>query len=150
MFITVKKKSIQFSLIFAVLMLAMIVVARTPASEGELVRKYLKELGFGTEIYPVETSGITIPSKFNSTYQYYNELQCQAGFDLEMYKGVVCTRYTFVINSPQVLSGMKVNVLVENRKIIGGDIATENIDGVLLPLHDAQVLCEEKSRWSFN
>lgn len=80
---------------------------------------------------------ITIPLEFNETYQNYNALQKKAGFDLSAYKGSKVKVYTYKVVSYgpfKAKDNARLNLMVYNGRIIGGDISTVSTDGVMLPL----------------
>ncbi len=79
---------------------------------------------------PVETEVFEIPEKFNPVYEEYNKIQKEAGYDLSLYKGKKCMRYTYLIPSENA----RANIIVYDGKIIGGDICSITLDGVMIPL----------------
>lgn len=79
---------------------------------------------------PLEIVEITIPHSFNKVYQRYNELLKESGYDLSLYKGKKCMRYTYLIPSKNA----RANILVHNHKIIGGDISGITLDGIMIPI----------------
>ncbi len=79
---------------------------------------------------PAEVVDVTIPERFNAVYERYNNLLKEGGYDLTPYKGKKCKRYTYLIPSENA----RANILVYNGKIIGGDISSITIDGIMLPI----------------
>ena len=79
---------------------------------------------------PVEIVSVLIPETFNDVYKRYNSLQQEGGYDLSLYKGKECIRYTYPIPS---LSA-RANILVYDGKIIGGDICGITLDGIMIPI----------------
>ena len=90
----------------------------------------LKNMGYSPSSEPVEIIELIIPEEWGAVYENYNELQKQGGFDLSAYKGQTCTRYTYDI--PDLFA--RGNVLVVDGEIIGGDICSITLDGIMLPL----------------
>ena len=82
------------------------------------------------ETEPFEVVEIQIPKTFGKVYQRYNELLKKGGYDLSLYKGKKCTRYTYRIPSLNA----RANILVCGGKIIGGDISGITIDSIMIPL----------------
>lgn len=89
--------------------------------------------GFGWNIgEETESIQVVIPSVFNDVYKKYNDIQISEGYDLSLYKGKICTRYTYIVlNYPDVTDQVYANLLVFEGKIIGGDICTYAIDGFM-------------------
>lgn len=91
----------------------------------------VKEMGYDdVSEKPYEVVEITIPTKFNSVYERYNNLLRKNGYDLSNYKGKKCHRYTYLIPSENA----RANIIVYEGKIIGGDISSITIDGIMLPI----------------
>jgi len=82
------------------------------------------------ETVPFEVQEITIPETFGKVYLRYNELLKKGGYDLSLYKGKQCTRYTYRIPSLNA----RANILVYEGKIIGGDICGITIDSIMIPI----------------
>ncbi len=93
---------------------------------------------FGWEVAPelVEEKPVTIPETFDDTWQSYNMLQKEAGFDLTKYQGKEVMRYTYQLrNFPmQVDQPVYVNILVFEGRLIGGDCMVTDLQGFMLPL----------------
>ena len=79
---------------------------------------------------PYEVVEFTIPSEFNDVWENYNILQKENGYDLGLYKGKKCKRYTYLIPAKNA----RANIIVCEGKIIGGDISSITIDGIMKPL----------------
>lgn len=91
---------------------------------------YISSLGITVDETCEETKEITIPSKFNDVYEDYNKLQLDAGFDLSAYMGCKVIRYTYKIAD----SEKRVDLLVFDGRVIGGDIVSYELDGQIEPL----------------
>lgn len=95
--------------------------------------KYLNELGLEVEADSVVESEIRIPNTFSDVYLKYNEMQQEAGFNLEEYKGLVVTKYTYSV-SQQNLTNVYVNILCYKGEVIGGDVSSSQLSGFMIPL----------------
>ena len=85
----------------------------------------------------ISSKEITIPLEFGETYENYNNIQKKAGFDLSKYKGCKATVYTYSVLSYgpfEEKDQARLNLIVYNGRIIGGDISSVSIDGIMLPL----------------
>lgn len=112
---------------FAAVACAALPFNRTGADYSAIARKMGYE---GVEPFPCETVEIVIPKSFNTVYEKYNELLKQGGYDLTPYCGKRCTRYTYLIDG----GAARLNVIVCEGKLIGGDICSLSIDGVMIPI----------------
>ena len=93
--------------------------------------RIVREMGYDdVSEKPYEVSEFTIPYEFNAVYERYNNLLKQSGYDLSLYKGKKCKRYTYLIPSLNA----RANIIVHNGKIIGGDISGITLDGIMLPI----------------
>lgn len=79
---------------------------------------------------PYEVVEFEIPMKFNSVWENYNNLLKEKGYDLSLYKGKKCKRYTYLIPSENA----RANIIVSDGKIIGGDISSITLDGIMIPI----------------
>lgn len=98
---------------------------------------FLRENGYSVAS-PV-TKEITIPSEFGEVYENYNELQKEQGFDLSKYKGENAVSYTFPVigyvdENGEANNNVQAHVLVCDGRIIGGDIASTELNGFMLPI----------------
>lgn len=92
--------------------------------------KFLSSLGYSPDITDEESQDFTIPAVFSDVYENYNELQKLSGSDLSLYKTADCTRYTY----PDGDTGYRLNIIVYDGKIIGGDRCCAALDGDMTPL----------------
>ena len=113
--------SIGFILIFR------IGAEKTQPVFSETLRKMGYELASDS---PYEVVELTIPTEFNEVWKKYNNLQKEKGYDLSLYKGKKCKRYTYLIPSQNA----RANILVFDGKIIGGDISGIALDGIMIPI----------------
>ena len=91
----------------------------------------VKEMGYDdVSETPYEVVEFTIPTEFNEVYNRYNELLKSAGYDISPYKGKTCKRYTYLIPSENA----RANIIVYDGEIIGGDISSITLDGIMIPI----------------
>ena len=97
--------------------------------------KFISDLGWIVDEDPVEVRQIAIPQEFDDVYSNYNEIQLSQGYDLTKYAGRSAKRWTYIIrNYPDVSSDedyVRINLLVCDGKIIGGDVCSIKLDGVM-------------------
>lgn len=92
------------------------------SSDEEIVR-YIKELGYEVEPESMISREITIPKKFDETYEKYNELQKEYGFDLSKYRGKKAMLYTWeIVNHPESQCALLEIMIYKNKPIGGSDI----------------------------
>ena len=97
----------------------------------EVFSRTVKEMGYDdVSETPYEVVEFPIPMEFNEVYTRYNELLKTAGYDLSPYKGKLCKRYTYLIPSRNA----RANILVYEGEIIGGDISSITLDGIMIPI----------------
>ena len=95
------------------------VVAPTDQQRTE----YLRSLGWETEPSPTEILEFVLPRPLNASYEEYNQLQLEQGFDLAPYAGMNVTRYSYpVTNHPKAPQQVQANLYLCGDTIIGGDI----------------------------
>ncbi len=92
--------------------------------------RVLVNMGYAVSGEPIETVEVIIPEDWNAVYRRYNDLQAEGGFDLWPYRGRRCTRYTYAIPEQNARG----NVLVYRGNVIGGDICSITLDGIMLPI----------------
>ena len=94
--------------------------------------EFLSKFGWKVDNEPAEIHEVTIPQKFNDTYEKYNQIQKEQGFNLEKHKGQQCKRFTYkVLNYKNNPNGVNANLLVYKNKIIGGDISSVELSGFM-------------------
>lgn len=93
---------------------------------------------FGWQVDPgsEKCERIKIPEYFGATYEKYNEIQNGCGFDLNPYKGKMVFKYSYIVLNPPEISSetFYVNILVCEDCMIGGDVETDKLDGIILPV----------------
>ena len=94
----------------------------TAASE-EARAEYLRSLGWEIETSPMETLEFMLPQPLNDSYEEYNTLQKEQGFDLEPYAGMQVKRYSYrVLNYPNYPDDVQADLYLCGDVVIGGDI----------------------------
>ena len=94
----------------------------TAASEEERA-EYLRSLGWEIETSPMETLEFMLPQPLNDSYEEYNALQKEQGFDLEPYAGMQVKRYSYrVLNYPNYPDDVQADLYLCGDVVIGGDI----------------------------
>lgn len=95
------------------------------------VRTFLADAGWETSLSG-QTESVTIPNDWNTTFEGYNQIQVDQGYDLAPLKGKHVTRYTFAVtNYPDPNEKILANVLVYKGRIVGGDLSTTRADGYM-------------------
>ena len=95
----------------------------------------VKQMGYDdVSETPYEVVEFEIPMKFNSVWENYNNLLKEKGYDLSLYKGKKCKRYTYLIPSENA----RANIIVSEGKIIGGDISSITLDGIMIPIKSSE------------
>ncbi len=91
---------------------------------------FLGAFGYEVDPQPALIEEVVIPAEFDETYKEYNNCQKLSGFDLEKYKGCRVKKYTYYIsNYPDYKEDVVANLLIYNKKVIGGDISSVKLDG---------------------
>ena len=106
---------------------------------------YLASYGWTTENEPLETVETAIPTEFDETYEKYNSLQKEQGYDLSAYKGKTVTRYTYKItNYPnESVQDARVNMLIYENRLIGIDVSSTEIGGFMHGIDKSEATIEE-------
>ena len=95
----------------------------------------VKQMGYDdVSETPYEVVEFEIPLKFNSVWENYNNLLKEKGYDLALYKGKKCKRYTYLIPSENA----RANIIVSDGKIIGGDISSITLNGIMIPIKSSE------------
>lgn len=93
---------------------------------------FLESLGWTVDKATVEQKDVIIPKQFSDIYNQYNNIQKAQGYDLSDYRGMEVTIYSFDIQNYSGYSGRVVaDVYVHNKKVIGGDIHSIELDGFM-------------------
>lgn len=98
------------------------------------VLNYISSLGWEVGEEPDEIKEIVIPVEFNDVYESYNEIQKSQGFDLTDYAGERVKLWTYTVKNYPGYEGkdcIKINVLVYENCVIGGDVCSVELDGFM-------------------
>lgn len=119
------------------------VINQTNLAAGEPektdVVKFIESYGWKPDVSSVEIEEFALPEVFDTIYKKYNQYQKDVGLDISPYKGKLVKRYTFKINNyknPEKYKNQQVyaDVLVYNKKIIAGDLKTNELNGFMVSL----------------
>lgn len=120
-------------LMLTIISIGIIIALRMMAEDTSPVfSQIVRDMGYTVSEEPVEIVEFTIPEEFNAVYERYNNMLRQNGFDLTLYKGKKCKRYTYMIEPGDV----RANIIVYDGKIIGGDISGITLDGIMIPIEN--------------
>ena len=145
-----QKRAIAYVLlcgaVFIALILLVSLVKRQPMPGDQAVvaatdkerTDYLTALGWAVEAAPVETLEFILPDPLNASYEAYNALQQEQGFDLAPYAGMQVKRYSYqVTNYPDCPENVQANLYLCGDLVIGGDILCygqeEFVDTLIFP-----------------
>lgn len=107
----------------------------TRAATEEDILSFISNCGWQVEKEPVEVRDVVIPETFDEVYNSYNEIQLNQGFDLSKYAGQRVKRWTYTIkNYPNTTPEddfIRINILVSDDEIIGGDVCSVKLDGFM-------------------
>ena len=93
-------------------------------------RAFLSSFGWETSVEGSEAIEVTIPAKFDSVYEGYNDIQRAQGLNLERYRGKKVMRYTYAVtNYPDYEGTVYATLLVYKDKVIGADICSADVEG---------------------
>ena len=104
--------------------------ARVRNNEQRL--EYIASFGWEVEQEPVEVMEVIIPTEFDELYEEYNSLQTPLGYDLAEHAGRRIKRYTYVVtNYPGREQDVRLNLLVRDNRVIGGDVYSLGPNGFM-------------------
>lgn len=141
-YVTVTKKSLTAVFLFTLFIIIVggqfyaaakpVINAKTNAGRVS----FIKSLGLEPDDNNSQSKTVKVPICFSDVYKNYNALQKQAGYNLEMYKGLTVTVYTYPVGkiSADNDDDYYVNIMVYKNRVIGGDISSRNFYGEMLPL----------------
>ena len=105
------------------------------ASDAQERINFLSQFGWNVDEDPVEVSEVIIPSEFSGTYEEYNGIQKNQGFDLEPYKGKRAKRWVYEVkNYPGYAENsgcIRATLLIYDGLVIGGDVSSLELDGFM-------------------
>lgn len=107
-------------------------IKRQSGKTEEQRQEFLTQLGWTVNPEPDEVVEVIIPKKFDEVYENYNNIQKEQGMDLSRYRGKHCKRYSYtVLNHPSGAQNVRLNLLVCQNKIVGGDVSALGLDGFM-------------------
>ncbi|MBE6794969.1 MAG: DUF4830 domain-containing protein [Ruminococcaceae bacterium] len=96
---------------------------------------FAEQFGWNVEKTPVEIKNVVIPVEFNDVYKNYNDLQLSQGLDLTAFAGEQVSRFSYVITNypgyPEGTDYIRLNILVHNGAVIGGDVCSVKLGGFM-------------------
>lgn len=112
-------------------------------------QKFMSEMGWEVSEEYTSCKVVSIPEEFNETYESYNELQKEQGFNLKKYKGEMVEIYTYAVyNYPGNSENVVINLMVFDGNLIGGDVSCNELDGFMQGLKnpdpDSKASLDEK------
>ncbi len=146
------KRIKAFSVIAFAVVAVTVIVAICVAKKDEPVSKNTSKINFaasnekerlsfisqfGWEVIeePEEVAEILIPNEFDTVYENYNAIQKKQGCDLLDFCGRRVKRWTYIItNYPGYEADsacIRINMLVLDGKVIGGDVCSTELDGFM-------------------
>lgn len=106
----------------------------TGVDNSAKVVEFISGFGWVCSSEPDEIREIIIPVEFNDVYYNYNNIQISQGYDLTNYKGERVKKWTYTITNYPGFENeeyIKINVLVHDGKVIGGDVCSIKLDGFM-------------------
>ncbi len=106
----------------------------TGVDNSARVVEFISGFGWVCLPEPDEIREIIIPAEFNDVYNNYNDIQLSQGYDLTDYKGERVKKWTYTITNYPGFENeeyIKINVLVHNGNVIGGDVCSIKLDGFM-------------------
>ena len=92
---------------------------------------YILSMGYSVLPDPLSEKEVIIPEQFDATYEQYNALQKECGFDLAPYAGKTVTQYVYSVTGYEGAEDVQLELLVYKNKVIGGSIYTAAVDGFM-------------------
>ncbi len=135
MYLTLTKKRLLLLILAVVLVFFVLTqffsvkAGATELSTNAQRVEFIESLGVTLENDEFNEKTVVIPEEFSDVYLRYNNLQKQAGFDLNGYRGKQIAVYTYRTND-----GKCVNLMIYKERLIGGDISEVNVGGNMTSL----------------
>ncbi len=108
------------------------VIKNYTVNTGDQRLAFITQFGWEVEEEPVEIEEVLIPREFDTLYEDYNALQKSQGLDLTRYRGQKVRRFCYrILNYPDCTDEVRLNMLVAENKIIGGDVCSTALDGFM-------------------
>ncbi|MEG1551075.1 MAG: DUF4830 domain-containing protein [Oscillospiraceae bacterium] len=146
---SIKKKQVKLGLIVVIIAIMVVVLAflskgsisasgtasvNVKASTAQERIAYLSQFGWNVKEDPLEVTEVIIPAEFDDVYTKYNEIQKLQGFDLTLYASKRVKRWTYEVTNYtgyENANCIRVNMLVSDGKVIGGDVCSVKLDGFM-------------------
>lgn len=134
-----RKGAVCIVLAIAAVLLLMVVISSIDRNaaygkvrDAEEAAAYLAELGWEVDVSTAQVQTTILPEYFDTTFDTYNELQKEQGFDLMEQAGKEITVYTFqVMNYPNTTDEVLATLMTCKNKVVGGDIHSAALDGFM-------------------
>lgn len=101
---------------------------------SEQILSFISSFGWEVSEEPDEVREVIIPAEFDDVYENYNAIQKAQGYDLKEYAGERVKRWTYSVkNYPDYVDSecIKINVLVFDGEVIGGDVCSVELNGFM-------------------
>ena len=108
--------------------------ANLSASNESERLSFISQFGWEVSEEPTEVREIIIPEEFDEVYTKYNEIQLSQGFDLTSFKGTRVKRWTYAVKNYEGFENkdcIRINILVCDGKVIGGDVCSVELGGFM-------------------
>lgn len=95
---------------------------------------FISSYGWEVKQEPDEVREVVIPAEFDDVYTNYNSIQLAQGLDLLPFKGQRVKKWTYTVtNYPgyETEDCIKINILVYEGCVIGGDVCSIRLDGFM-------------------
>lgn len=110
-----------------------------PGGTNQQRIEYIESFGWDPGLTHCELQEIRIPVEFDDTYEVYNQLQREQGFDLRRYRAHSVKKYTYEISrTDDDPVPLYANLLVENGVIIGADVTSAEAGSLCAALSAGQ------------
>ena len=136
-----RKAVLTFAVVVILIVSIFIIFNKDNSQETALMSKvvknnkerieYLNSFGWEVDSTPIEEETIVIPRKLGNTYESYNKIQQEQGFDLTDFGGMEAVRYTYkVLNHPDA-ENVVADIIVFRNEVIAGDVQSTSLDGFM-------------------
>lgn len=134
------KIGVRHIALFVIIVTALVILANFTVNylkgvfgsvSAEEAADFLEGMGWELEAGSCKTDEIVIPKEFSEVYERYNALQLRQGYDLTKYKTDTVIRYTFKVKNLEGYENALAHVLTKGGKIIGGDICSSDLSGIM-------------------
>ncbi|MCM1054581.1 MAG: DUF4830 domain-containing protein [Bacteroides sp.] len=98
---------------------------------AEAAAEFLEGFGWELDKRDYSRDEIIIPKEFSEVYERYNAIQLKQGYDLTKYRTDTVIRYTFKVKNFDGYENALAHVLAKGGKIIGGDICSTDMSGLM-------------------